>query len=71
MNKKNVPFVIQVIQDIANISHVVNLHFKDEEKTTQWLNTGKPELAGKEPIELIFEARTDELRKFISESLEA
>ncbi len=57
------PVIIQIIQDLANITSYMNTQFKDEKKVTQWLNTKTP--AGKTPTELIFEGQTDKLREYI------
>lgn len=69
MDKGNEPFIITVIQDMANISALVNKFFKDEKKTTQWLNTKNPLLGDVEPIEMIFAGRTEKLRDFITNQL--
>lgn len=70
MKKENEPFIITVIQDLANISSLVNTFFKDNEKTTVWLNTENPLLGNQEPVEMIFKGRTSKLRKFIESQLE-
>lgn len=70
MKKEDVPFIITVIQDLSNISHLVNTHFKDNEKTTLWMNTENPLLGNQEPVEMIFKGRTAKLRKFIESQLE-
>lgn len=69
MINKNEPFIITVIQDLANISTLVNTFFQDEKKTTQWLNTSNPLLGNQEPVEMIFSGRTEKLRTFIENSL--
>ncbi len=63
------PFIVQTILDLANISHSVNKFFKDEEKTTIWLNTENPHLGGKEPIEMIFSGQSEKLKDFIESAL--
>lgn len=70
MKKDNEPFIITVIQDLSNISHLVNTHFNDEKKTTLWMNTENPLLGNQEPVEMIFKGRTEKLRKFIVSQLE-
>lgn len=70
MNKDNEPFIITVIQDLSNISRLVNTHFKDKKKTTLWLNTANHLLGNQEPIEMIFSGRTEKLTKFIKIQLE-
>lgn len=62
-------FVVDVIQDLANISALVNSFFKDEAKTTIWLNTPNPLLGGQVPNDMIFQRRTDKLRCFIENQL--
>ena len=69
MNEENVPFVIKVIQDLADASSLVNSHFKDEKKTTIWMNSSNPLLGNKTPSEMIFENRTEKLMDFIKSSL--
>lgn len=68
--KKDTPFIITVIQDLANITSLVNTHFKDEHKTQVWLNSENPLLGNQEPIEMIFKGRTAKLLKFIKNQLE-
>lgn len=70
MNKENEPFIITVIQDLANISSLVNTYFNDKEKTTKWLNTSNPLLGDQEPLEMIFKGNTEKLRKFIVSQME-
>lgn len=70
MKKEDIPFIITVIQDMSNVSRLVNTFFKDEKKTTQWLNTKNPLLGEQEPIEMIFKGRTDKLLKFIQNQIE-
>lgn len=70
MKKEDEPFVITVIQDVANISSLVNMFFKDDKKTAQWLNTENPLLGHQEPIEMIFKGRTKKLKKFLLSQLE-
>ena len=69
MKKKSEPFIITVIQDLANISALVNTHFQNNEKTTQWMNTENPLLDGKEPVEMIFSGRTEKLLEIINTNL--
>ncbi len=64
------PFIITVIQDVSNITALVNTYFKDEAKTTQWLNTSNPLIGNVEPIQMIFQGRTEKLKKFIINQLE-
>lgn len=59
------PFIITMIQDLANVSHLVNKYFKDESVTTQWMNTDNPGLNNKSPSDMIFAGNTAELIKFI------
>lgn len=63
--KNDKPFIITVIQDLANVSALVNTHFKDKKKTSQWMNSENPLLGGKEPVEMIFKGRTKKLINFI------
>lgn len=67
---KDEPFIITAIQDLTNISLLVNTFFKDEKKTTLWMNTSNPLLGDQEPTEMIFKGRTEKLRKFIISHLE-
>lgn len=71
MNKENEPFIITVIQDLANATSLVNSFFKDEAKTQTWMNSANPLLGNKEPAQMIFEGRTEKLIKFIRDRLEA
>lgn len=66
----NEPFVITVIQDLQRVSKLVNTYFKDEQKTTQWLNTTNPLLGNQEPTQMIFAGRTEKLINFIENQLE-
>ena len=70
MKKEDTPFIITVIQDVAHVSSLVNTFFRDDKKTTQWLNTSNPLLGGQEPIEMIFKGRTEKLVDFINNQLE-
>lgn len=63
--KDSEPFIITVIQDLANITSLVNRHFNDEQKTQQWLNTENPQLKNQEPIEMIFKGQTEKLKNYI------
>lgn len=56
-------FVMDVIQDVARITRIVNSYFQNEAKTIQWMNA--VQLDNKTAYELIFERRTDELVKWI------
>ncbi len=62
-------FVVDVIQDLANISSLVNSFFNDEEKTTLWMNTRNHLLGDQIPYEMIFNRRTAKLRDFIQSQL--
>lgn len=64
------PFIISIIQDLANVSHVVNSYFKDEEKTQRWLNSDNPLLGDVSPVEMIFAGRTEKLLDFVKTSLD-
>ncbi len=64
------PFIIQIIQDLANVSILVNSHFNDEKKTTQWLNSENPLLGNTSPADMIFQGRTEKLKLFIKNQLE-
>lgn len=70
MKKENEPFIITVIQDLSNVSALANTYFKDEKKTSQWMNTENPLLGGQEPVEMIFKGRTEKLLKFIKNQLD-
>lgn len=70
MKNQNEPFIITVIQDLSNISRLVNTFFQDEKKTTLWMNTENPLLGNQEPVNMIFSGRTEKLRIFIENSLE-
>lgn len=67
MKKENEPFIITVIQDVANITSLVNSQFKDEAKAQVWLNSDNILTEHKSPIEYIFEGRTEELKAIINE----
>ena len=67
--KESEPFIITVIQDLSNVSQLVNTFFKDEKKTTLWMNTSNPLLGDQEPIEMIFAGRTEKLIDFIINQL--
>lgn len=69
MKKENEPFIITAIQDMTNVTRLVNSFFKDEKKTTQWLNTANPLLGGKEPMEMIFSGQTEKLLNLIEDNL--
>jgi hypothetical protein len=69
MKKEETPFIINIIQDMANISFLVNTYFNDEKKTTQWLNTENPLLGNQEPVQMIFAGRTEKLKNFIEQQL--
>lgn len=62
-------FIVDVIQDLSNISALVNSFFNDEEKTTLWLNTPNPLLGGQFPTDMIFQGHTENLRGFIESQL--
>jgi hypothetical protein len=62
-------FVVDVIRDLNDISALVNTFFKDEEKTTLWLNTPNPLLGGQIPHQMIMQRRTAKLRLFIENQL--
>jgi uncharacterized protein (DUF2384 family) len=62
-------FVVDVIQDLANINALVNSFFNDEKKTTLWMNTPNPLLGGQVPNDMIFQRRTEKLRGFIETTL--
>lgn len=64
--KENEPQIITIITDLANISHVMNSYFKDEAKTTQWLNTENVLLEGATPTEMIFQGQTSRLIEHIN-----
>ncbi len=70
MKKEDTPFIITIIQDLASVSSLVNSFFNNDKKTTQWLNTKNPLLGEKEPIEMIFEGKTEKLIGFINSRLE-
>lgn len=63
-------FVVDVIRDLQDISALVNTFFKDEEKTTLWLNTPNPLLGGQVPHHMIMQGRAAKLRLFIENQLE-
>ncbi len=63
-------FVVDVLRDLNDISALVNTFFKDEEKTTLWLNTPNPLLGNQIPHQMIMQGRTDKLRMFIKNQLE-
>lgn len=62
-------FIIDVIQDLANVSRLVNTYFNDEEKTTAWMNASNPLLGNQVPTDMIFARRTEKLKSFIEEQL--
>ena len=64
------PAVTQIVNDIMSVNGKIRDFFKgDEGKMTEWLNTANPLLEGQEPIEMIFMGRTEELNRFIEDSL--
>ncbi len=69
MDKKDTPFIITILQDLSNITSLVNSHFKDESKTQSWLNSDNPLIGNIAPAELIFQGRTEKLMDFINSSL--
>lgn len=62
---KDAPFVITIIQDVANITKVMTSYFKDERKAVQWMNEETSYLNGKSPTDMIFEGKTEKVRQFI------
>lgn len=64
------PFIINVITDMANISSLLNSFFKNEQKTTMWLNIKNHLLGDVEPIKMIFSGRTEKLQDFIEKAIE-
>jgi uncharacterized protein (DUF2384 family) len=62
-------FVVDVLRDLHDISALVDTFFKNEEKTTLWLNTPNPLLGNQVPVEMIFKGRTEKLRNFIDGQL--
>jgi hypothetical protein len=68
--KNDVPFIIQIIQDLANVTQLVDNHFKDEQKTQTWLNSDNPLLGGLQPVDMIFQGRTEKLITHIKDQLE-
>lgn len=64
------PFIITVLHDMVDVSKLVNMYFKDENKTTKWLNTKNPMLGNTEPMQMVFANRTDKLKDFIKQQLE-
>ena len=63
------PFIITIIQDVVSITEYVNKLTNDEDATRTWLNSENSALNGKEPIELIFEGRTEEVLEAIKAQL--
>ena len=60
---------MQTIMDLIEVSNMVNEFFKNEEKTTIWLNTINPLLGNQIPIDMILAGRTEKLKNFIETQL--
>ena len=58
-----------ILQDLTSISELVNSFFKDDAKTTLWLNTENPLLGNQKPINMVFLGRTKKLEVFIKNQL--
>ena len=64
------PYIVQVMQDIQDITSLANEFFKDEKSTTIWLNTENPSLGFKEPIEMIYKGDAETLKTFMLRAFE-
>ena len=61
---------MQTLLDIIEINGIVNSFFKDESKTTQWLNFSNPLLGDVSPMDMVMAGRTEKLKLFIKNQLE-